>query len=229
MWRKNSNTVLSVISVTLPSIIILRLSTRQEGETKVQITIIQAKFTNMHNIMQGVNSIFGSALYSLFSWILTFVNFMGIKYSMKILQRPSYYELGCSVGKRSWQTAFGSCTENSPDGDSFVWPQLSKLSEKMDLGQTTRLTWSRMFPSKMFGTDWIWHCESVASSSPEYMTRKFVVSNHVQHLEMGHSPEQETAFPGERMWTSPCGCWNPKNRPGTMGTISTREISVDQR
>ena len=27
------------------------------------------------------------------------------------------------------------------------------------------------------------------------------------------------------MCTSPCGCWKPKKRPGTIGTISRRQIS----
>jgi hypothetical protein len=53
--------------------------------------------------------------------------------------------------------------------------------------------------SKMFGTLSIWHCESVASSSPG----------------------QATAWPGAIIWTSPDGCWKPRNRPGTVGIGSS--------
>ena len=52
-----------------------------------------------------------------------------------------------------------------------------------------------MLLTRMLGTDAIVHCESVVSSSP------------------GH----ENASPVPRMCTSPCGCSNPRPRPGTMG------------
>ena len=58
--------------------------------------------------------------------------------------------------------------------------------------------WLKTLPSKMLGTVLIVHFLSDESSSPLH----------------------DTALPGETMWISPCGCLNPRKRPGTMGIRS---------